>query len=123
MTRVHVSGNCPQPSKTHVCVIYDPATGKIHHIHRVTTLGAAPTRSQHEVEREAYTLAERRNHQRPVARDLTKAKILHLTDPELEPGALYEVDLTHRALKKRISAERMVKRMWPRAAPGPTGEH
>ena len=40
----------------------------------------------------------------------------------ISSGALYEVDLKRRALKKRVSAERMIKRMWPLAARGLTGE-
>ena len=100
-TRVETHGRFPRLLGTHTVVLFDPATGAVHHVHHAFIFdgGAAPTEA-------ALEAVARRNaaHRRgaPLPSGL---HALHLSDAKLEPGP-HRVDLATRRLVEDRAARR-----------------
>ena len=75
------------------CVVYDPATGHIQHLHHCVTMAGGRHPSDDEIARDAVAAALRGSlHNR---REL---KVLHIPAAALEPGKSYFVDHERQAL-------------------------
>jgi hypothetical protein len=84
----------PQPpfESESACVLYDPASGEIVHVHRVMTLQGGSHPSAEQVEARARLLAERSGARKQGLEAL-------LVDPaRLQPGTRYLVDVVARSL-------------------------
>ena len=77
-----------------VALVYD-ATGKIVHIHRVTTLKGGRARSDEEIVRAAREHGSRGHHSIPAS----GTEVLLGEAHELKPGHVHRVDVTTRSLK------------------------
>jgi len=73
-----------------VCVIYDPADGRILHMHQVTIFPGGRNPAQPEMEARAFELAKR------AGVDVSKAKALHVDPQSLTPGVPHKVDVRSR---------------------------
>ncbi|MGB8966300.1 MAG: hypothetical protein WCB99_11725 [Candidatus Cybelea sp.] len=75
------------------CVVYDPATGAIHHEHRVLTLAGGREPTESEIAEAALKgLANRR---RPPKGEF---QVLHVNPAAMESGKRYRVDVKAKAL-------------------------
>jgi hypothetical protein len=77
-----------QQNAHHACVVYDPQSGKIHHIHQVAVLPGAESPTQHEIEERALSLA------RKISPHVsTGLKALHVAPQSLKPRSRHRVNL------------------------------
>jgi hypothetical protein len=88
---VPASSEQPVHSSTE-CVVYDQATGKIRHVHRVVTYAGGRAPSQDEIEADALRLA---NQLRPHQGDL---QVLHLAAESIDPSRKFRVDPAKKVL-------------------------
>ena len=74
--------------KVAAAIVYDAVTGRIQHVHRHITLegGLEPDRCQ--VEKRALEISL----QRP-GREVSRMKVLHISDEAMRPGKIYRVDV------------------------------
>jgi len=70
-----------------VCVLYDPATGRILHMHQVTTFPGGRTLARSEIEARTFDLAKN------AGVDVSKAKALHVRPEDYTPGVPHKVDV------------------------------
>jgi hypothetical protein len=82
-----------KPSSERVCVLYDPATGRIAYGHREITVGDAHIASAEEFEARTRHLAATRGR-----RDAANLKSLHLSGVTLKAHKRYKVDLASNTL-------------------------
>jgi hypothetical protein len=75
------------------CVVYDPASGKIHHEHRVLTLVGGREPSESEIAEAALKGLANRRH--PPKGDF---QVLHVDHAAMEHGKRYRVDVKTKAL-------------------------
>ncbi|HEV8283648.1 MAG TPA: hypothetical protein VGQ09_05020 [Chitinophagaceae bacterium] len=105
MNKFNLSGKAPKLDRISACVIYDANNGKILHIHSVATFGGITPRDQHEVEREALSLAKE------SGRELGNVKALHVNHMELKPHVRYKVDLKKQSLVEDVDMLEELMRM------------
>ena len=74
------------------CVLYDPASGVIRHVHRVVTMDGAEETPQLVVEQRALKLAA------DFGLDVKRVQPLHVDAAQVEPGRQYKVDVKSRRL-------------------------
>ena len=82
-------------SSARCCVLFDPADGNIHHIHRVVTMRGAKETSEREMEARILHLAKERG------LDTNRLQLLHVDPEAIAHGTGYAVDPKTRKLKKR----------------------
>jgi hypothetical protein len=88
-------GDPVQPEDEKLCVLYDPATGRIIHTHRVTTLPGGRKFDDAEM--------ERRIRERSVSsgREVSGLALLHVDPKTYKMGTVYQVDV---GAKKLVEA-------------------
>jgi hypothetical protein len=74
------------------CVLFDPASGTIRHVHRVVTMEGADVTPERDVERRARTLAK------DLGTDAANLKALLVDSESIKPGKPYAVDPKKRTL-------------------------
>ena len=74
------------------CVVFNPADGKIEHIHRVVTMDGARGSSEKEAEARTRYLAK------SLGLNVDKLEIIHVDSQALVPGLQFSVDLKSRKL-------------------------
>jgi hypothetical protein len=79
-------------SSTRCCVVFDPADGKIAHVHRVVTMEGAKETSEKEAEARTRHLA------RSLGLSVDKLEIIHVDAKTLAPGHRFSVDVKSRKL-------------------------
>jgi hypothetical protein len=91
---MHVqTGDAPKLKSVYAIALYDPNSGKIHHIHHVLTMeGSSPMEPQ-EVEKNVIATAKKLGH------DVEKLKVLHTQDLQDLSGN-YRVDVEKKTLVK-----------------------
>ena len=82
------------------CVLYDPKSGQIRHVHTVVTMTGGERSTQAQVEKRAYALAK------GVIANSAKLKALHVDPATVQAGRRYRVDVKLRALVEDHSASR-----------------
>jgi hypothetical protein len=93
-------GKAPKVSATHIVAVYDPADGRLLHLHHVVVFEGGKSISPKEAEREAIEHARRRGH------NVAKLKTL-LVRERLPGGGHFRVDV---AKGKLIALEPPVRR-------------
>ncbi len=74
------------------CVVYDPETGRIHHVHRVVTLRGGAEPQPHEIEARARELATKKG------KDALRLKTLMVAPENLRSGAKHRIDVKTNSL-------------------------
>jgi len=87
-----ISGGTVTVQSAKTCVVYDPHSGHIHHVHHAITLRGGREPAQREIEHAALSMARQR------AGPETPLAVLHVDHAELVPGTRYEVNIATRAL-------------------------
>ena len=75
------------------CVVYDPATGHIQHLHHCVTMVGGRHPSDDEIARDAVAAALRGS-----LRNRRELSVLHIPAAAIEPGKSYYVDHERQAL-------------------------
>lgn len=90
---MNIAGATVPVQSIKACVVYDAASGRIHHQHRVLTLvgGSEPP----EIELASRALHAVRKRREPPTGDL---EVLHIDHQALERGKRYRVDIHTRRL-------------------------
>lgn len=89
MELIQTAGFQTKPTQSQTCVLYNPDTGEVEHIHSVITLQGATARSQRQIEAEAMILAQKSGNK------LARTKTLFVKEiPKLRPERSFKVDLT-----------------------------
>lgn len=76
------------------CVLFDPKTGAIHHVHHVVTMEGAAETSEAELEKETVGAARR------LGLGTARLRVLHVAQDAFAERAHYSVDLRNRTLHK-----------------------
>lgn len=76
------------------CVLFDPKTGEIRHLHRVVTLVGADETPEKEMADRALRLAKE------AGIDCAALEVLHVDAGRFAPGQAYKVDTAKRRLVK-----------------------
>ncbi|AEW99159.1 hypothetical protein [Streptantibioticus cattleyicolor] len=77
-------GDAPEVSLTHTVALYDPADGRVVHLHQVVVLGGGGRVEEDRAEREAVENARLRGH------DVGGLRVQHVTAPLPDrPGVLH----------------------------------
>lgn len=82
----------PSPEEEKLCVLYDPATGRIAHSHRVTTMPGGRKVNREEMEGRTRERASSRG------RDINGLAILHVDPKTYKLGAFYQIDVRAKKL-------------------------
>lgn len=88
----HVTRGTPGVVALKGCALFDPADGRVRHMHRVATLEGAQETSGEEVEARARTIAAE------CGIDEGRLAALHFDPREMEPGRRYRVDVEAKRL-------------------------
>jgi hypothetical protein len=81
------------PASRHMCLLYNPADGRIVHIHRIVNYGSAKKRpGKQAVEARCFEVAKQ------IGLATTGLKSLHVPDEEFKPSTPYKVDVKKRKL-------------------------
>jgi len=88
-------GRLIAPEASSICVLYDPADGRILHMHRVTTLPGGRKMDTKEVEARTFELAKR------CGVDVSRAHALHVDPRDVKPSVPHRVDVRTRRLVVR----------------------
>jgi len=83
-------GGVQQPVSEYACVVYDPKTGEIRHVHLVVNLPGAEAPSREQMTENALRHA--------VRDDSSEMAVLHVVPSQLERGKLYRVDHANQSL-------------------------
>ena len=96
-----VHGALVQPEADKICVLYNLATGRIVHLHRVTTLPGGRKIDDAEM--------ERRIRERSVSsgRDISGLAVLHVDPNAYKMGAVYPVDVGAKKLVEATPSPRV----------------
>lgn len=78
------------------CVLYDPKTGDIRHVHRVAVLPGAESPTKQQVQERALALAKKLGRDGPA-----RLRVLHVSPESIKPGSKLRVDLK----KQRLVSE------------------
>jgi hypothetical protein len=76
------------------CVVYDAASGRIHHHHRVLTLEGGHEPDAAEMEEAALSHTANRRSGKPSG----TLKVLHIAPDALEPAKRYRIDVAKQTL-------------------------
>jgi hypothetical protein len=76
-----------KPSMQYACVVYDPVTGDVRHVHRVAVLHGAKGPATKEIEARALALAQRLS-----GGDPSRLKVLHVAPESLKPQMKHKID-------------------------------
>jgi hypothetical protein len=82
----------PSPEHERLCVLYDPATGRIVHTHRVMTMPGGRRVDEEEMERRTRERARSRG------RDIKGLALLHIDPKTHRQDAFYKVDVEAKTL-------------------------
>jgi hypothetical protein len=74
------------------CVLYDSSTGRINHVHYVSSYGLPKTLSDGELEARCIRNAQKLGH------DVSRTQTVRVKSTELKPGIPYKVDVLTRRL-------------------------
>jgi len=80
------SGGTVPVKSSRTCVVYDPDSGRVHHVHRVVTLEDGQEPSERQIEAHAMEILKRKG------RSTEKLKALHLPSDKVEMQQLMSVD-------------------------------
>lgn len=75
-----------KPEEVKICVLFDPADGRIHHHHMVATFPGAERVDEKEIERRTLARAA------SFRTDTSKLKALHVSERDCDPSRRYKVD-------------------------------
>src|ERR1700733_13100826 len=77
------------------CVVYDPQSGKIHHVHYVAVLPGAKSPTKQEIEERALAHAEKTSayFSSQLAHFSSQLKVLHVPPQSLKPRSKHRVSL------------------------------
>ena len=87
-----VSTGKAQVRSVKCCVLYEPSTGQIRHVHHVVTLVGADETPEKAIEERILKLAKE------TGTDSRELHLLHVHASELEPSRDYKVDTKKRRL-------------------------
>jgi hypothetical protein len=79
--------NLLKPESMDVCVLYDPANGRVVHVHRVATFAGAKKSSAHEIEARCLKVAKQLGH------TTAHLKSLHVPHGQFKAATPYIVDV------------------------------
>jgi hypothetical protein len=85
-----------EPTSHKICVIYDPASGRVIHTHEVLTFPGGRQVTDADAEAEALALLARRS-----GKDVSGFGVLHVPCGEYQRGVRYRVELPTRRLIAR----------------------
>lgn len=89
------------PESIDVCVLYNPSSGVIAHIHKVATFAGARISSKEDIEARCFKVAEQLGH---ATRDL---RALHVPRGEFKSSISYKVDVeAHKLVEQPRFAQR-----------------
>ena len=77
----------------YACVVYDAATGEIHHVHHVGVMDGAEAPTTQEIEARAMALAKQLGQHDPSG-----LKVLRVAPESLKPHVKHKVDLKNLTL-------------------------
>lgn len=80
------------PESTHICILFDPADGRVFHTHRVITLPGGKKLTPEQVEQRTLHLAEK------LHIDASKLSLLHVPPEQYKASVAYKVDPQSRSL-------------------------
>jgi hypothetical protein len=88
------STNLPTtPKSVELCALYDAASGRIVHVHRVETYAGAKKTSKAHIEERCLKIAKQLGH------ETSSLKTLHVPHTKFKKGIAYKVDVKTRKLK------------------------
>ncbi len=76
-----------KPTSHEICMIYDPATGRVVHVHQHITYPGGRQVSASEIEAHALAVLAR-----GMKADVSGFHVLHLKPEEYQEGALYRIE-------------------------------